>query len=160
MKTSEAGLEFLKQQEGSRKEMYRDFIGLPTIGVGHLLTKDELSSGKMSIGGEWVDWHQGLSDQYTLGLLRQDVGHVETALNADAIVLTQHQFDALISFVFNVGIGAFARSTLRKKLLLGDLAAVPAELARWTYAGGVISPILAKRRVAETQLWHQLMVNA
>lgn len=160
MKLSDRGLDFLKQQEGSRREMYRDFIGLPTIGVGHLLTKDELSSGKLQIAGEFVDWHAGLTEVQVGDLLRQDSTTVEGAINSDAGSLTQRQFDALVSFVFNVGIGAYARSTLRKKLLLGLVDDVPAQLLRWIHAGGVVSPILERRRAAEVQLWRQVEVSA
>jgi lysozyme len=155
MKTSDAGLEFLKHQEGVRKDMYRDSIGLPTIGVGHKLTKDELSSGRLAVDGEWVPWYDGLTDLQVTALLRQDVTLVEAGLNADAVALSQHQFDALVSFVFNVGIGAYARSTLHKRLLHGALEAVPEQLYRWTYAGGMVSPGLRKRRQAEADYWNR-----
>jgi lysozyme len=159
VKTSEAGLQFLQQQEGSRKEMYRDFVGIPTIGVGHQLTKDECTSGKLAIAGEWVPWHTGLTEAQVLALLAQDVHTAEAALNADAPAVNPHQFDALVSFVFNVGAGAYGGSTLRKCLLLGDLAAVPAQLMRWVYAGGVVSPVLERRRTAECGLWNQVAVT-
>ena len=153
MKTSERGIDLIKRMEGSRPDMYRDFIGLPTIGVGHLLTKDELYSGKIHIDGEQVNWHLGLDTRRVESLLRQDLSTTELVVNSDSQNLNQNQFDALVSFVFNVGPGAYAKSTLRKKILTDDLGDVPDQLMRWTYAGGVISPVLERRRKEESALW-------
>ena len=153
MKASERGIDLIRRMEGSRVEMYRDFVGLPTIGVGHLLTKDELFSGKIHIYGEQVDWHLGLDNRQLDRLLIQDLNSTELVANSDAQNLNQNQFDALVSFIFNVGSGAYSKSTLRKKILTDDLGDVPDQLARWVYAAGVISPILEKRRKEEAALW-------
>lgn len=80
----------------------------------------------------------------------------ETAAKVDDLVkvdLNENQFGALVSFAFNVGLSAFAKSTLLKKLNKGDYAAVPAELARWTRNDGKVMQGLVNRRAAEAGLW-------
>lgn len=80
----------------------------------------------------------------------------ETAAAIDELVkvgLSDNQFGALASFAFNVGLGAFKKSTLLKKLNKGDYAAVPAELARWTRNDGKVMKGLVNRRAAEAGLW-------
>lgn len=160
MKLDSQGIAFIRQQEGSERKMYRDQIGSPTIGVGHLLTKDELSSGKLHINGEWIKWHEGLTDAQVDILLNQDSIHVENAINSDGLKLTQYQFNALVDFAFNEGTGAYGRSTLRKKLLLGKYDEIPDELRKWVYAGGMMVPDLKERREAEIALWTRLEVRA
>jgi len=153
VKLSEAGRAHLIREEGFRNTMYRDPVGLPTVGVGHLLTRDELSSGKLRLEG-WFDWHPGLTDQQVRWLFAQDLAPIERAITGLVRVpLTQGQFDALVSFTFNEGLGAFRGSTLLAKLNAGDYAAVPAELRRWHYAGGEVLPLLERRREVEITLW-------
>lgn len=80
----------------------------------------------------------------------------EAAAKVDDLVkvdLNENQFGALVSFAFNVGLGAFAKSTLLKKLNKGDYAAVPSELARWTRNDGKVMQGLVNRRAAEAGLW-------
>ena len=150
MKTSGPGIVAIKRREGSRSTMYRDQANLPTIGVGHLLTKDELTSGKLGWNGD--DWHSGLSDQQIGDLLANDLGSVERAITAAVkVALTQTQFDTLVSFVFNVGVMAFLGSTLLKLLNVGDYASVPIQLHRWIYAAG--QPVLLSRRLDEIAQW-------
>lgn len=152
MITSSVGIEKLKQREGVRLSMYRDSAGLPTIGVGHLLTKDELSSGKLTALG--IDWHEGILDSQASDLLAADLATTEQAINAVVTVpLTQAEFDTLVSFVFNVGATAFTNSTLLKVLNQGDYASVPSQLRRWHYSGGQSDPILVKRRESEVEQW-------
>jgi len=151
VKTSGAGLEALKRREGVVPTMYRDSAGLPTIGVGHLLTKDELTSGKILLS---VDWHLGLTDGQVDELLRRDLETAEIAVGAAVRVpLTPHQFDALVSFAFNVGVTAFRNSTLLRLLNTGDYTTVPAQLRRWIYSAGQVDPILVKRREDEVRQW-------
>lgn len=152
---SDSGLAALIAREGSSAAMYRDSTGLPTIGVGHLLTKDELASGKIQIKGQTVHWRgAGLSKRQIADLLDQDTDAVETAVNTLVTVpLDQNQFDALVSFIFNVGVGAFTHSTLRCKLNTGDYAAVPTELRRWKYSAGKIVFGLIDRRETEAAQW-------
>src|SRR5947199_9460312 len=117
MKMSPHGLQLLEQWEGFELKLYKDSAGLPTIGVGHLLTKAELSSGKITINGVSVKYGDGLTNQQVTDLLSQDVQPAAAAVNNGVKVpLNQNQFDALVSFTFNVGTGAFTSSTLLKVL--------------------------------------------
>lgn len=153
MKTSPEGEALIEKREGMRLEMYRDSAGLPTIGVGHLLTKDELSSGKLRIAGVSIDWHEGISIGQVTALLNQDLGPAERAVNAVRVPLTQTQFDTLVSFVFNIGVNAFADSTLLKRLNAGDYDGVAFELGRWIHSAGRVDPVLEIRRKSEIDQW-------
>ena len=86
-------------------EPYRDSAGLLTVGCGHLLTKDELSSGKIACGERTVRWKDGpLSPDDIDTLLARDVAWAEDVVTlAVAVPLTQAQFDVLVCFTFNVG---------------------------------------------------------
>ncbi len=155
MHMSPHGRELLEEWEGVRLKAYKDSAGLLTIGVGHLLTKSELSSGKININGESVKYVNGLTAEQADELLEQDVKPAETTVNNNVKVeLNQHQFDALVSFTFNVGGGAFKGSTLLKKLNNGQYDQVPAQLMRWDKAGGKVVPGLKKRRESEVKLWN------
>ena len=155
MQMSENGLELLKQWEGFELKVYKDSAGLLTIGVGHLLTKSELSSGKIAINGVTVKYADGLTEQQALDLLSQDVQPAENTVNTNVKVpLTQNQFDALVSFTFNVGGGAFKGSTLLKVLNQKQYTEVPTQLLRWTRAGGKVVQGLLNRRQNEIKLWN------
>jgi lysozyme len=152
---SQHGLQLIQQWEGFKLNVYKDSAGLPTIGVGHLLTKSELSSGNVVIGGAPVEYAAGLTDEQVLELLGQDVTPAEKAVAANTNVeLNQNQFDALTSFVFNVGVGAFTSSTLLKVLNQEAYDQVPAQLLRWTRAGGKVVQGLVNRRNNEIKLWN------
>lgn len=158
MKTSGAGIKLIGKREGQVLQMYRDSAGLPTIGVGHLLTKDELSSGKLWLGIEAIDWHKGLTMEQANALLEQDLRTAEAAVRNILVPLTQAQFDSLVSFAFNVGPTAFANSTLARRLNSGDYEAVPAELFRWVHAGGRVDPVLKRRRADEADQWKGALI--
>jgi len=150
------GLVRLKEMEGVEKRVYPDASGYDTIGVGHLLTKDERASGKITIGNHQVKYEEGLTDDEVYALLRQDLKHVEWAVESGVKVeLTQDQFDCLICFVFNIGVSAFLNSTLRRKLNNGQYAEVPMELRRWVYSAGKKFPGLERRREKEIELWER-----
>jgi len=141
---SARGLALLQEHEGFSPTPYRDFEGNWTIGYGHLIRAGESFTS--------------LTPEQALELLAADVREAEDAVNAVVSVpLTQSQFDALVSFAFNVGAGAFRGSTLVKRLNAGEYAAVPEELQRWKFitqnGQKVESSILAKRRVAESALF-------
>jgi len=155
MKMSENGLELLKEWEGFKLRMYKDSAGLPTIGVGHLITKSEQASGQITIEGVAVAYANGLTDQQVLDLLSQDVKPAEQAVtNGVKVALNQNQFDALVSFTFNVGNGAFNGSTLLKVLNQGNYSQVPDQLRRWNKAGGQVVQGLVNRRQNEINLWN------
>jgi len=143
MQISDAGLKAIMVFEGSKNRAYRDSAGLWTIGVGHLIRRDEphLLTAR-------------LTDQEVLDLLRADVKTAEAAVNRLVRVpLTQGQFDALVSFTFNLGAGALAGSTLLKRVNAGRLDDVPAELRKWVRAGGKVVRGLVNRREAEAAMW-------
>ena len=155
MQMSQHGLELLEQWEGFELKVYNDSAGLPTIGVGHLLTKSELSSGKINIKGVAVAYGNGLTNQQVTDLLAQDVNPAEQSVNKGVKVsLNQDQFDALVSFTFNVGGGAFSSSTLLKVLNQGQYDQVPTQLLRWTKSGGRTVQGLVNRRENEIKLWN------
>lgn len=155
MQLSEHGKSLLRELEGVEREPYQDSVGLWTCGVGHCLTKDELSSGKILCGDTTIRWKDGpLSDEEIDALLADDVGWAEAAVEvAVRVELTQNQFDALTIWVYNVGANAMRNSTLIKKLNAGLFDEVPAELQRWCHAGGKIVPGLVKRRQREIACW-------
>ena len=160
---SDHGRALLTQWEGSRAKMYLDSAGKPTIGVGHLLTQSENASGKLLVGREYVRWTAGLTPDQIDTVLRQDLGVAENAVIAYVgVPLKQHQFDALVSFVFNSGAGALKGSTLRAELNKGRYDDVPAQLRRWCHATKldehgepvkVTVPGLVNRRANECRLW-------
>lgn len=146
MKTSDRGLEAITAHEGLRLRIYKDAAGLDTIGVGHLLTPEDKRSGR---------FRDGITRQAAMDLLRDDIKIAEKAVNdAVRVPLEQHEFDALVSFVFNVGTGAFRSSTLLDFLNDGGYDEVPAQLARWNKAGGRPVSGLTKRRAAEARMWN------
>lgn len=152
MKVTDAGLDSLKQREGVVLHMYRDSAGLPTIGVGHLLTRDELTSGKLTLP---VKWDQGITVAQADELLRRDLAVAEAAVTAAVLVpLTERQFDTLVSFTFNVGTAAFRNSTLLRLLNQSMYAVVPDQLRRWVHSAGRVDPILIARREDEIRQWN------
>lgn len=155
MKMSDNGRALLTEWEGKETHVYRDSAGMPTIGVGHLLTKDEITSGKILIDGVPVKYANGLTGQQIDKLIEQDLSWAESAVNTYIDVeLNQNQFDALVSFTFNTGKQAFYSSTLRRVLNQGRYDLVPEQLARWNRAGGKVIQGLVKRRNHEIELFN------
>ncbi len=148
MRLSDAGLITLKRHEGLSLEAYPDpgsKDGKPvTIGYGSTRRLD---------GGEWRVGER-ITEVEAAELLRRDAAGAETAVNRMVRVpLTQPQFDALVSFVYNVGAGAFESSTLLRKLNAGDYAGAAAQFDRWTYNDGRVMAGLQRRREAERALF-------
>jgi GH24 family phage-related lysozyme (muramidase) len=147
---SAAGLRFIADFEGFSARLYNDPGGHCTIGYGHLVHHGRCN------GNEPDDFKREITREQGLDLLRQDTKVAERAVNQKVQVgLYQYQFDALVSFVFNVGAGAFAGSTLLRRLNQGDYKAVPAELMRWVNSGGRPLPGLVRRRRAEGALFSE-----
>jgi lysozyme len=152
MELSEKGIRSLIQREGSKNKMYRDSAGLPTIGIGHLLTQSELRSGKITALG--VKWHLGLTDAQAMELFHHDTRWAREAVDDLVTVpLTQNQYDALVSFVFNIGAEAFKNSTLLHELNQGRYDQIPSLLRRWIHSAGKRDPILVARRETEIEQW-------
>ena len=145
---SDAGARFIAGFEGFRARLYDDAAGHCTIGYGHLVHHGRCD------GSEPEEFRRGISRERALELLQADAERAADAVRRGVQVpLTQEQFDALVSFVFNVGGGAFADSTLLRELNAGNYDAVPPQLARWVKAGGQTLAGLVRRRAAEGRLF-------
>lgn len=121
MKASKRIIDFIAQHEGFRSRIYKDPYGYPTIGYGHLLRE-----------GEEELFKNGITREQALELLQQDIREAEKAVNLFVKVpLTQNQFDALVSFTYNVGSGNLKKSTLLRKLNEGDYMGAADEFLRW-----------------------------
>ena len=144
MKVSAAGINLIKEFEGVRLKSCKCPAGVWTIGVGHT----------SAAGPPVVKPGMEITNAQATKILAQDLVQFEDGVEAAVKVpLTENQFDALVSFTFNVGLGAFQKSTLLKKLNAGQYDAIPAELMKWTKAGGKELPGLVRRRRAEAALW-------
>jgi len=155
MQVGQRGKNLFKEWEGLVTHEYLDSGGAPTIGIGHLLTRSERTSGKIVIGGQAIDYRNALTEQQCWDLLDQDLDSTERTVNGAVIApLNQNQFDALVSFTFNVGDGAFRGSTLLRLLNQGQYDQVPAQLRRWDKDNGHVVRGLINRREKEITLWN------
>jgi lysozyme len=144
---SAAGVGFLQNHEGVKQRVYLDSIGKPTVCTGHMDTR-------MKVGELY-------SPEQCEQLLREDVGSASWAVRQSVKVpLYQYEFDALVSWCFNVGNANCMSSTLVKRLNEGNYDAVPDQLARWRYADGRDCRVRSNncygvwnRRLAESRLW-------
>lgn len=151
---SPAGRALLRELEGLRTRMYRDSGGAPTIGIGHLLSAEELRTGILRIGDQLVTWRGELSVAQCEALLDQDIRPFADAVRRYVRVpLSAAQFDALVLFAYNVGAQAFRESTLLRLLNAGRYDAVPTQLRRWVRDNGRVVPGLVKRREREIEHW-------
>ena len=122
MKTTERLLTQLMVMEGLRLEAYEDAAGVPTIGYGH--TKD-------------VRMGDRISEYWAKELLRDDIDEAERQVKELKVARNEAQLDALVSFVFNLGIGRLKESTLLRVIREGGSKAdIKREFKRWVYAGG------------------------
>lgn len=136
---SVAGAGAIVAHEGLRKVAYVDPVGVVTVCAGHTATA--------KLG-------QVKTEEECKELLKQDVKHAEAAVRRwVSAPITQKQFDALTSFVFNVGETSFAKSTLLKKVNAYDCWGAGKEFMRWVYAGGKELPGLVTRRHSERMQW-------
>ena len=157
MKSSQNLKNLLEQWEGIKQQLYIDSGGEATIGIGHLLTRSEKTSGKISIAGQDVKYESWLSVAECRELLDQDLNVPERTVNSLVFTeLNQNQFDALVSFTFNVGDSAFKNSTLLKLLNAGSYDKVPEQLRRWNKCNGMIVQGLVNRREKEIALWNEV----
>ena len=155
MQVGQRGKNLFKEWEGLVTHEYLDSGGAPTIGIGHLLTRSERTSGKISVGGQALDYRNGITEQQCWNLLDEDLAGTEAMINETVKVsLNQNQFDALVSFAFNVGDGAFRSSTLLRLLNQAQYDQVPAQLRRWNMDNGQVVQGLINRRNKEIALWN------
>jgi len=151
MKTSKKGIDFITAREGFRLKPYKDSKGLWTVGVGHLLTETELHTGLIhhpDFDLSNKDWRK-LTEIDVKNLLRYDLTRFENSVGYNLPNIKQNEFDALVSFSFNVGVGAFESSTLVKYVKLGlDIASIEKQFLRWAHP-----PELLGRRKLEVKLY-------
>lgn len=141
MKASEILIEKIKEFEGLRLNAYQDSAGVWTIGYGHT---------------RGVKKGQKITEAEADSLLRGDLVTAEKYVNDLKLNLTQGQFDALVDFVFNLGAGNLAGSTLLTKIKVkAPTEDIQAQFRRWVYANGKKLAGLVKRREWEAQRWVQ-----
>ncbi|WP_109486404.1 lysozyme [Occallatibacter savannae] len=141
MHLSAAGLELLKKSEGFRDRVYSDVAGFRTIGYGHRLTGAE-------------SYPAGITMAQAESILAADVAIAEGAVSRLVRVpLSQGQFDALVDFVFNLGAGRLASSTLLRYLNSGRYDDAAWQLLVWDHAGSRELAALKLRREAEFRRW-------
>ena len=139
MNISEKGLELIKHFEGCELEAYKCAAGVWTIGYGHIKTAEE---GKV------------ITQEEADALLGEEIVEYEDYVKAAVKVeLNQDQFDALVSWTFNLGTGNLNASTMLKVVNAGDFEGVPAQIKRWNKAGGKVLEGLIRRREAEANLF-------
>ena len=134
---SDIGLKKLKEFEGLRKEAYYDAAGVPTIGYGHT---------------HGVRMGDVISEYWAEMFLKADLYDVEKQVDSLGLELNQPQFDALVSFAFNLGFYKLKTSTLLKTIKEGgSMRAIKKEFKRWVYAGGQKLKGLERRREWEAR---------
>lgn len=138
------GLSLIKRFEGLSPTIYLCPAGNPTIGYGHAVKSGE-------------DFTAGINEGQAKSLLRQDVIVAEQAvLRLIDVPLKDDQFDALVSFTYNLGVTALRQSTLRCRVNREEHILVPEQFMRWIWAGGYKSRGLARRREAEAELYRSI----
>lgn len=147
LKTSKNGLEFITKWEGCVLKPYKDVAGLRTVGVGHLIGANENFPDGVSITMERA-----------LELLSKDVEKCEVSIKKNfTSSLNQNQFDALVSFGFNCGVGVYSNSGVANAVKTGEFDKVPARLLEWNKArvNGVLQEVkgLTSRRKSEGDLF-------
>ena len=146
MKISQKGIDFIKSHEALRLKAYQDSKGVWTIGWGHT---------KGVKPGDVITRAQ--AEQF----IRDDFAWVERTLNADLVtgrdkpLVTQNEYDALCSLVFNIGSNAYLDSTVRRKIKQGDKMAAARAFKMWVYSEHKFVQGLANRRADEVRLFLQ-----
>ncbi len=145
MKIGKPGLEIIKHFEGFSSDPYLCPADVPTIGYGATYGFDHK---RITMG------HCPISLEEGEALLAQELQSVERSVRRlIRVALTQNQFDALVSFTFNLGSGRLQSSTLRSKLNRGDYEGAADEFPKWRKAGGRVLAGLVRRRAEERMIW-------
>ena len=139
MNIGQKGIDLIKHFEGCELNAYKCPAGVWTIGYGHI---KGVSEG-MSITQEQAE-------QMLLDELKEYENYINELVTVN---LSQNQFDALVSWVYNLGPANLQSSTLLKVLNSGDYSGVPAQIERWNKAGGKVLEGLIRRREAESALF-------
>ena len=139
MKTSKDGLQLIKDFEGLELNAYKCAAGVWTIGYGHI---------------KGVQEGMSISEARANEMLNEELTEYENYINKGVTVpLSQCQFDAMVSWVYNLGGGNLQASTLLKVINAEDYDGVPAQLMRWNKAGGKVLEGLTRRRQAEADMF-------
>lgn len=140
LKISDNGIKLIKNFEGCRLQAYKCPAGVWTIGYGHT--------------GQEVKENMKITQEQAEKYLKTDlIVHCNNVLKSVTVPLTQNQFDALVSFEYNVGYYALRGSTLLKLLNQKNYKGASEQFKRWVYAGKKVLPGLVKRRNAEKELF-------
>jgi lysozyme len=156
MKVSQKCIEQIKKDEGVRSKPYQCPALLWTVGVGHVIDPNH---AKVPMADRKAlpipaGWDRVLSAEEIDDILRTDLSRFEAGvLRLIKVPLTQGQFDALVSFSFNVGLGNLQNSTLRMKVNREDYDGAAEQFLVWTKAGGRVLPGLVKRRTHEKEMF-------
>ena len=156
MKVSQRCKDMIKHHEGVRFKPYRCPAKLWTVGVGHVLypAQGALPLDQRDAFLLKVEDNRSFSKDEVDGILSVDLQRFEAGIaKLFPVVLTPGQNDALVSFGFNLGLGGVQRSTLRQKVLRGEIEAAADEFLKFTRGGGKILPGLVKRRQDERALF-------
>lgn len=144
MQTSEKGITLIKQFEGCKLTAYQDSVGVWTIGYGWT----------QPVEGKPIRAGMTIKQETAERLLKTGLVSYESDVSRLVKVnLTQGQFDALVSFTYNLGARSLSTSTLLRKLNSGDYAGAADEFLRWNKAGGKVLNGLTRRREAERALF-------
>ena len=146
MKVSNKLIQLLRHHEGVRNKPYKCPAGLFTIGVGHLI-----GDGKTLP----PEWNRTFTNEEIDGLLKSDLRRFELGVSKmlPNVHLKQCEFDCLVCWSFNLGLGAFQRSTLRQALLRGDKEAAMESLMKYCKVGGKVLRGLENRRKDEKAMF-------
>ena len=156
MKTSEQGIKLIKTFEGTRNRPYKCSAKVWTVGVGHAMYDRQLcmplaerDSFKLRPEDDRIWSNEEIDDLLRKDLLRFEAGVLRLL---GTVQPTQSEFDALVSFSFNLGLGTFQRSTVRSAFIRGDKATAGETLLKYCRAGGKVLKGLQRRREAEHAL--------
>lgn len=139
MKIATTGVKLIQDFEGLELKAYKCPAGVWTIGYGH--TKG-------------VKQGDVITPAQATAYLQADLTDAEKAVNSQNLRINQNQYDALVSFTFNVGTGNFLKSTLLKKVKINpDDTSIRSEFAKWKYGSGKVLPGLVRRRESEANLY-------
>jgi lysozyme len=157
MKISEAGIQLIKSFEGCHNTPYRCPAALWTIGYGHVLYPDQarLKTPERALYGIKDEHNRTFEYDEIDSILEKDLERFEAGVLrlCPAAADSQSQFDATVSFAFNVGLGNLQSSTLRMQYNRGDIEGAADEFLKWTKASGKVLKGLVRRREAERALF-------
>ncbi len=144
MKLSENGYKFIAGMEGVKQHAYKDSVGIWTVGIGFITVNGQKVNESTTLTNEQIE------EQF----FKQITKYEDAVNNSVTKELNQNQFDALVSFTFNLGIGSLKSSTLLKKVNANPLdTTIQNEFIKWNKAGGKVIDGLTKRRIAESKLY-------